>query len=542
MSFLMIENRVASVPSIDMLCTLGASGSRGNVGQIGQFGSGFPYSMALFAREGILSDVKLCLGKDVYTFFTENVKSNTGNGAENVLSKIVMKKQNGGKYPLNISTGFGELDWKDVTMGVREFVSNAFDGSMESFNTHDNVSIAIVEDNQTRAKDGHIRIFLPLNGEIRRYYQAIATKFLMIDKEYNPAISILSNGSNETRFYRKGVLVGKIEKAGLFHYNIPDLELKESRTLDKWAAINAAGRAIVTTNDVSIVEKFIRAEYTDNKAYETTIDEYYLKIESISYRIRDEKAIKANWQLAYKNIFGGAIVSSDKRVIETMQRKGIDARLVSEKLANVLADKDITIADKLVSNDELIGRTFLPATTSVINAVNELWSKLERHNLIGNRVPPSIQCFTQSMSSEAMTMGYYKDNTIFIHEDISVGNSIMLRQTVLEEIAHYVTGATDNSRDFQDYAFRVAATFMGVTSEPTKSIDLYAIKEELKNNYMPTYLNDKDAIICGWDSEDATILNPKNMETYKIDWIELYTNYRKIKASQTMQSLKYWNN
>jgi hypothetical protein len=30
-----------------------------------------------------------------------------------------------------------------------------------------------------------------------------------------------------------------------------------------------------------------------------------------------------------------------------------------------------------------------------------------------------------------------------------------LVKTALEEVAHWVTGATDNSRDFQDYLLRV---------------------------------------------------------------------------------------
>jgi hypothetical protein len=32
----------------------------------------------------------------------------------------------------------------------------------------------------------------------------------------------------------------------------------------------------------------------------------------------------------------------------------------------------------------------------------------------------------------------------------------LLMTTVLEELAHHITGATDMSRDFQDFAFTVA--------------------------------------------------------------------------------------
>jgi glycyl-tRNA synthetase (class II) len=63
------------------------------------------------------------------------------------------------------------------------------------------------------------------------------------------------------------------------------------------------------------------------------------------------------------------------------------------------------------------------------------------------------------MSGESMEYGFWNraDNSINIHKDYIRSN-----QTILEELAHYITGATDNSRDFQDYAFKLATAFMGL--------------------------------------------------------------------------------
>jgi hypothetical protein len=36
-------------------------------------------------------------------------------------------------------------------------------------------------------------------------------------------------------------------------------------------------------------------------------------------------------------------------------------------------------------------------------------------------------------------------------------SGVSLTKVVLEEFGHYITGSTDLSRDFQDWAFRVAA-------------------------------------------------------------------------------------
>jgi hypothetical protein len=45
---------------------------------------------------------------------------------------------------------------------------------------------------------------------------------------------------------------------------------------------------------------------------------------------------------------------------------------------------------------------------------------------------------------------------VYINEDLAKGASVELRQTVLEELAHYLTKSTDCTRDLQDWAFKLA--------------------------------------------------------------------------------------
>jgi hypothetical protein len=54
------------------------------------------------------------------------------------------------------------------------------------------------------------------------------------------------------------------------------------------------------------------------------------------------------------------------------------------------------------------------------------------------------------MQAEYLIKGYVEKEEIYISTEDESNP-----QTMLEEIAHYVTGATDQSRDFQDYAFRM---------------------------------------------------------------------------------------
>ena len=64
-----------------------------------------------------------------------------------------------------------------------------------------------------------------------------------------------------------------------------------------------------------------------------------------------------------------------------------------------------------------------------------------------------------------MLNGYYRDGVVFINADLAGSGSVVagrqalsdrLVQVALEEVAHYVTGATDNSRDFQNFLLDLA--------------------------------------------------------------------------------------
>ena len=64
-----------------------------------------------------------------------------------------------------------------------------------------------------------------------------------------------------------------------------------------------------------------------------------------------------------------------------------------------------------------------------------------------------------------MLNGHYRHNVVFIDDDLGGTASIVagrealsdrLMKVALEECSHFVTQATDNSRDFQNYLLDVA--------------------------------------------------------------------------------------
>jgi major membrane immunogen (membrane-anchored lipoprotein) len=71
-----------------------------------------------------------------------------------------------------------------------------------------------------------------------------------------------------------------------------------------------------------------------------------------------------------------------------------------------------------------------------------------------------------------MLNGYYRDSVVYLNADLAPAGtgdagvlSNRLVKVALEEVAHYVTGATDNSRDFQDYLLELAVKLARSESE-----------------------------------------------------------------------------
>ena len=72
------------------------------------------------------------------------------------------------------------------------------------------------------------------------------------------------------------------------------------------------------------------------------------------------------------------------------------------------------------------------------------------------RPSPEIRCFRKVMNGGTVVLGFLRDGMVYVNEDLAVGASVELRQTVLEEVAHYLSGSKDCTRDMQDWAFKLA--------------------------------------------------------------------------------------
>jgi len=98
-------------------------------------------------------------------------------------------------------------------------------------------------------------------------------------------------------------------------------------------------------------------------------------------------------------------------------------------------------------------------------AVDFVWQLLEVVGLTNGKEKPPVKVFTSILDGGVQLNGFYRDGTVFIHEDLGGTASIVagrqalsdrLVKVAMEEVAHWVTQATDNSRDFQNFLLDVA--------------------------------------------------------------------------------------
>jgi hypothetical protein len=87
--------------------------------------------------------------------------------------------------------------------------------------------------------------------------------------------------------------------------------------------------------------------------------------------------------------------------------------------------------------------------------VDEVWRWLTKYNLTDGVVKPVVGCFRDVMNGGSRTLGFCDETGVYIADDQASALSKPLLKTALEECVHWVTKAGDNSRDLQDFAFRM---------------------------------------------------------------------------------------
>ncbi len=447
MSYLMIRN--PGVADAAAFTLLGVSTTRdaGQSGTIGQYGSGSKNAVALFLRKNIPVTI-YCGTNDKLEFFSKPMFVK-GQRFDQVCVR------NGAKAPkdLGFTLQWGVQDWTKLTMAFREFVANAIDGAIISGGTHKDIEIEVVD--KPRAKAGYTAVFLPLVPEVQECWDVAGTLFLHLSNSHLLNKKLLPKLRDKgTLIYKNGVLVCKVDEDSVFDYNLgSELTLDESRNAQYWDVRWACAKAI-SNADAGDLVKVLNAQIEGKKVFESNLDSSALFNE---YDSEDKKAErKGRFQAAFKVAAGdNSVLCSGKNPInEFVKGKGFKPVVIEGNWFQALEKNGVATQNEVLSGLERDGFNVCDPTPDMVVATEMVWDFLAEMNLLNGREKPVVKGFVSIMSGEGQVLGRYKDKTVYYHTDIGV-MSPMLLKAALEEVAHHTTGATDMSRDLQDYLFRL---------------------------------------------------------------------------------------
>ena len=490
-SFLMIENPGVCPPEGFVL--MGATSKNyyrddSNPFTIGQFGSGTKHANGVLLRNG-LSPVVFC-GLHKLEFFTKTGTMRAVDG-DTDYDRIYVK--HGGKDASGVNVSFtertsqtadyGYMDWDSVAMGLREYVSNAIDaaiavnkdkwvvGDHDGLRTPwDGVKVEIVDENRVRAKTGHTRVFVPLTNErlgegqavVLNFYNTLGKWFLHFSEPevVINGVSVLPKRSRNIGekatavIYRRGVRVrevGNYADESLFDYNLNNLQLDESRNVDDYVCSAAAAKEVKVS--VMVLGALFQSFLSTEEKWEWNFSSFELR-PSCNDSDEETRAKEKAWEIAFTSLGANAVLVTKGTAKDVLVAKGYVPVEAPESFVRAGAVYGILTPDKVLNEDERSGREIITATVDAVAAVDWAWDRIVQVNMDGGKGKPPVKCFRSQMDGGSIRMGFYRDGVVYISEDFASGSGVELRQIALEELVHYVTGSTDCSRDFQDFALK----------------------------------------------------------------------------------------
>lgn len=424
---------------------------------IGKFGSGTKYSvnMLLKAKEKFY----IYCGNVCLDYYTKTINVNDGISShdyDQVCCHISGKDENdkniNRKEDLGWTLQNGELDWDDMTMACREFLSNAIDRTIRQTGSYKDVVVQVVEENQVRAKKDHTRVFLPMTYDISKFYYSLDKRFLHFSSNYNDNKVLLEKKARSIDYegssviYRKGIRVKEVYtygKPSLYDYNLNDLKIDESRNASGSSVKSEIAKALLNASAGEKIKLLINL----------SSGEYYEK-ELASYDLFAPPEIKKLWKEAWEKAFSSIHVLSSGVYDTLIVSKGRKPVAVGTGWYTFLVACECPNEKTVLNDDDISGKVVHEATPAVMECLDRVWRFMVINNYTQGSNKPDARCFNV-IQNGPKTYGYYKDGCVFIHDDYSGGMSINLLQTVLEEVTHHVTKATDCSRELQEFLFKV---------------------------------------------------------------------------------------
>lgn len=439
--FLMIENN--GVAPVQSFTVLGLSTARGQASKIGQFGSGSKHGILTCLRQGI--NPRIYLGEDELSFGTRDDKMGDKS------YKHLTYYYKGEIKDCNMSLEFGALDWSGLEMGLREFVCNAIDAGEHKVEVVPNMEAAA----------GKTRVYLPFNPDVAKFYSSLREKFLHFSPEFKADQRIIVKDElTKVKLYRKGVYVAERQELSWFDYNFGDeTKINESRVMSDWETQVKAGE-LWRDADVKTLEiLFSKISQITEKQFE-----HIMHVPTYFGWAKDANDKAKAWKAAWVNVHGDAAcadIKTQSQLIDKARRKGQSVVCVPYPFIALLMAAGIPTVNSKVENVDSEGRELFPASERLVNKVRKIWDKIEQAGMTKNKkFPTKINTFVSLVNNGEQLRGFWNrdDDSINLERETGIDN-----ETILHELGHYITEASDGTYEFVLFFGRLSLHFMKCT-------------------------------------------------------------------------------
>lgn len=449
MPCLMIEN--PGIAPVEAFTLLGfGTSDDGPDGTIGCFATGAKHAVNICLRNQ--RHLRIFCGPNEIQFGSrvQTVKTSTG---QKVVQRATYKFNGDEPQDLGFTLDYGKHDWKGPQMVLREFISNALDQSLKITGDYIGATIGSTTD-EPSGKEGHTRVYLPIDDEIQQYLSELGKHFLHfsgVESRFGAFLKTNERVGEPARLYREGVFIREVgSKPSRFDYNVPadEIEIDECRTLSDWGA-----ETIIRSCLSNISQDQAEMVLADVINEEDTLEAYQCMI---SYDLRS-RAIPA-WTAAAKAVTKGQVVIPNSDFIQKQVLKKDKVPLsVSDEAMVVIAKQGATTFNDVLSEPEKRGDEFFPATESDRNLERRVWRALKRYGVTGDKVMPEVRYYERPTEADGgRSHGYVDKGVVFINRAIR-GDSRLLMEAYLEEYIHILSGCGDETRGFQSFTVQALA-------------------------------------------------------------------------------------
>lgn len=408
---------------VEAFTLIGASTKRDNENLIGFYGSGNKHSIATLLNRNI--DFKVFSGEKEIKFSTVS-KDFRGKSFD----VIYVNGQE-----TSLTTTMGGNDWNSAFAPIREIYSNAMDEDKDA---------SLKATSEIIPESGYTKFFIEMTKDVRHFYNNIHLYFC----NHNSKV-LYSDGKNsvfentdegKVRIFRKSILSHLDEKKkAIFHYNIDDIDINESRVIKYvWQIESKVANILKKCDNMSVINRLLTSLNGANSGYlehecvwetfsnfsnaweEVVKNKKFAPVEFL--QMFEEKDLKGRYQLPMK------LLKALKTQFEELDILGLSSK--SETSFVEIEPKEILV-------------------NKVLDAI-DLLKNTDYKNRFDYKINIKYVKFFDNH-----TLGLAEDGVIYLSTKLDTYSIDEVAKIIIEENEHNLTGYADETRAFQNHLFNL---------------------------------------------------------------------------------------